>query len=230
MSDSARDLLLEMSSNAPVVAIISNGIEPPCLPLGELIRTDATIPEIFFKSLKDATDLINNSLAKPEFCLVALPISMLHPSAIGRLMNSLIGFLRHHYSVHLKVITYTQGTSLCRVLLLILAPTAIDHRWLGKDAIALSVPEFLPGSEDNAGPPVIRLARNKGFASPSLEIFEERDRPLVEAASPPLIMQIAGGMLHRAALQRCSSKKRQRSSSPPQLDLGSKKSKRSIES
>jgi hypothetical protein len=229
MGDSAQDLLLQISSDTPVLVVISNGIEPPHLPPGELLHTEATIPEIFFKSLKEATDLIITSLAQPEFCLVALPISMLHPSAIGRLMHSLIGFLKHRYSVHLKVITYTQRSSLCRVLLLILAPTAIDHRWLGKGAAALSVPELLPGLDDDAGPPVTRLARNKGFASPSLEIFEERDRPLVDAASPPLIMQIAGEMIHCATLRRCSLKKRHRSSSPPQLDSRSKRSKRSIE-
>jgi hypothetical protein len=108
MGDSAQDLLLQISSDTPVLVVISNGIEPPHLPPGELLHTEATIPEIFFKSLKEATDLIITSLAQPEFCLVALPISMLHPSAIGRLMHSLIGFLKHRYSVHLKVITYTQ--------------------------------------------------------------------------------------------------------------------------
>jgi hypothetical protein len=229
MGDSAQDLLLQISSDTPVLVVISNGIEPPHLPPGELLHTEATIPEIFFKSLKEATDLIITSLAQPEFCLVALPISMLHPSAIGRLMHSLIGFLKHRYSVHLKVITYTQRSSLCRVLLLILAPTAIDHRWLGKGAAALSVPELLPGLDDDAGPPVTRLARNKGFASPSLEIFKERDRPLVDTASPPLIMQIAGEMIHRAVIRISSSKKRRRSCSPLQLDTGSKIFKRSIE-
>jgi hypothetical protein len=229
MHDSAQDLLLEMSSDTPVLVVISNGIEPPRLPPGELLHTEATIPEDFFKSLKQATDLITKSLVKPAFCLVALPISMLHPIAIGRLMHSLIGFLKHRYSVHLKVITYTQRSSLCRVLLLILAPTAIDHRWLGKGATALSVPEFLSAPDDDAGSPVTRLARNKGFASPSLEIFKERDRPLVDTASPPLIMQIAGEMIHRAVIRISSSKKRRRSCSPLQLDTGSKIFKRSIE-
>jgi hypothetical protein len=42
-------------------------------------------------------------------------------------------------------------------------------------------------------------------------------------------MQIAGEMIHCATLRRCSLKKRHRSSSPPQLDSRSKRSKRSIE-